>query len=531
MPDVNALYPRAPEPMNPLQTAGNLAGLMQTMNQNKLFAQQFQGRQAFGQILGQFTNPMTGETDWNGLMGAISQDPRASYMLPEIAQQQLARKQTEQAIFGAGQEQATKGYGAVNAALLPLMSKKDAQGNFTATPTEALTVIRNAFMRGQLPEQVGLQMLQSVPADPAQFQSWLRQQSVQALDAQSATDLMFPQPMTVGAGGQTVLMQPDRLGGTVKQIGAVEHTMTPGELAAPREYVDPKTKQTRMVTTEQWLRMNGQSPARVAQPSAPAGAMTPEDQAQLESMLSSGRGAAMANTAPAPAVPSAAGGAPGLISKLSPAEQAAAAASGTGSGKAETDMLASVAGSGERLFQLNAALSALEKAKTGPGTNELNKVKSFFATMDPGILKKVGLIDAKTIEGIESFDKANKYLQQIGRAQAADTGVSEGSLASALSANASTSISQGAAKDVLKANIGLERIKQAQAQAWDEQGQPSEQFQKWQAKWVRENDPRIYVFDLMEPKAQDVLLSNMNRVQLKNFLRAKQWAEANGYVD
>lgn len=143
----------------------------------------------------------------------------------------------------------------------------------------------------------------------------------------------------------------------------------------------------------------------------------------------------------------------------------------------------------QEVFPLETAIPALEKlgkTGTGPGTDELNHVKSFLQSAGiPGF-------DA---DKITKFDEAKKYLTDFVN-QNGSTGTND-KLAAAFAGNPSVNISNAAAVDVAKSALALRRMKQAQLVEFEKSGLPDSDFTKWASRWQLGHDPRAYGFDLM----------------------------------
>ena len=101
----------------------------------------------------------------------------------------------------------------------------------------------------------------------------------------------------------------------------------------------------------------------------------------------------------------------------------------------------------EKLWMVSAssATEPLKNTTTGPGAEGRNAIVSFLAAA-PGINR---LVPDFAVESVKNFDEAKKYLEQYAQGAASSMGPgSDAKLASALSANASTKISNLAAQDV-----------------------------------------------------------------------------------
>jgi len=216
---------------------------------------------------------------------------------------------------------------------------------------------------------------------------------------------------------------------------------------------------------------------------------------------------------------------------LSPSAKAASEQAGAGSGADLHGLYQQAAGTSGRLYQLSKALTSLQTAgATGPGTETTQAIASFLNTQVPFGLGK--LLPGVNPEQIKSYDEATKYLTQYASSSAGAMG-SDSKLATALSSNASTHISNLAAQDVVKATIGIEREKQVRAQAFAASGLPDDQFDRWAANWSASpaGDPRVYAFDLLSPDQRKTVLSGMSAGQKSAFLGQVWQASQSGTID
>lgn len=121
-PVANYTPPQAPTgAANPLGMAGTIMQMQQMQNQNKLFQQEFQAKQAIGQIMSTAPDIDTG-------LRQVSQSPYAAFAGPAVAAYRSA-EQMQSAIAlqkaqtqGALMEQYQKGAAGVSQALLPAMA-------------------------------------------------------------------------------------------------------------------------------------------------------------------------------------------------------------------------------------------------------------------------------------------------------------------------------------------------------------------------------------------------------------------------
>ena len=189
-------------------------------------------------------------------------------------------------------------------------------------------------------------------------------------------------------------------------------------------------------------------------------------------------------------------------------------------------------GSAGRIYQLQQSLKSLQQLGpqgTGPGAAGMQSVIRYAQSM-PFV---GGLVSGVTSpDQIANYDEANKYLTQYASAKAgAHGGTTDSQLATALSGNASTHISNLAAQNVVKANIGLERMDQAQAQAFQQTGQTPDQFSNFSAGWNRSMDPRAFIADQLTPQQLQSTVSSMSPANRTKFQSTYNQAVTNGWMN
>ena len=240
-----------------------------------------------------------------------------------------------------------------------------------------------------------------------------------------------------------------------------------------------------------------------------------------------------ANSLPIPKQPERGVRAPGQVAQVNPygtiatglppgqaeAQQATGAASGT---QLASDM-AHASKITQATYPVIQALSRLERlgtTGTGPGTEQLNQIKSFALSLGlPGF-------DANKIQ---DYDSAKKFLMDyVNRSQPA----SDARLVAAVSGNPSTTISNAAAVDLSKSVVALERMRAAQAKAFQATGLPDNQYVRWGAAWNAAQDPRAYAIDLMGPEKWNKLRKELqaNPAAWKRFEESYAVAKQNGLV-
>ena len=130
-----------------------------------------------------------------------------------------------------------------------------------------------------------------------------------------------------------------------------------------------------------------------------------------------------------------------------------------------------------------------------------------------------------------SYDEANKYLTQYAmNAANALGGATDGKIATALSGNASTHISNLAAQDVVRANIGLERMGLAAQQAFQTSGLPENQWLPFKQQWTASHDPRAFVLGEMPPSKAATFVKSLPADQQQTLAQQYNAAVMNGWV-
>lgn len=212
-----------------------------------------------------------------------------------------------------------------------------------------------------------------------------------------------------------------------------------------------------------------------------------------------------------------------FTTSLAPGEQSNMEASA----KAYQDLRGDLNTSAQRVFTLNKALTSLKGADTGPNSDWRNNVLSFAQG-----LAGEGVIPGIDPEKIKNYDEANKYLIQYASQQAAGMGPgTDTGLATALSGNANTSISNLAAQDVVKANMALERMKQAQAAVFEKSGQPAQKFSGFSTNWNKNIDPVAFSVDLLDGKARKKYFSGLSKEKKQRFLESLKIGIQTGVID
>jgi len=359
--------------------------------------------------------------------------------------------------------------------------------------SKMLTIGADAVKLGHLDPNMVVSTMQQIPQDPSQRQMWFKQKLNAMQDATAQLNNLKPQVGSVATGGGTTFTNTDALTGQVTPTTTIQNTITPDAAAQLVDVTNADGSHSKVPM------------AQVLQKTGMGGVLPPQGQPQGGTGDGgNGRypGGGSFQTAPAA----------GIVD----ANQKANAAGG--------DMLVadqqSNAQSGTRINMLQNASTALANAQTGTGADKLNAVRGVIATLG-GPADKVA-----------SYDEANKYLTQYAQTKAASFGHgTDSQLAAALAGNGNTKISNLAAQDVVKVNLGLERMEQARMKAWESAGLQPSQYGQWKSQWGSQVDPRVFVADQMDPSKVQGMVKGMNPKEQATFRTQYNWAVQNGFIN
>lgn len=206
-----------------------------------------------------------------------------------------------------------------------------------------------------------------------------------------------------------------------------------------------------------------------------------------------------------------------------PGQVEAMAAAGAGSGKELADARAREVDFARDILPLQKAIPALESLGTtgsGPGSEQVNEIKSFLTTLG---------IPGMDVEGIKNFDEARKYLTQYAQT-VGDTNTND-KLAASFAANPSVGISNAAAVDVAKTALALRRFQNAQVRAFDVSGLSPDQYTQFATQFSASQDPRAYGLDIMSPEARAKLIGGLKGEEKTRFVESLKAAIALGLVE
>jgi len=483
------LQVKTPE-YNPLQQALQVAQF-RYMNANGLAQQQaVNANRATSQAYQQAVDPTTGQLDTNKLSSLIAANPDSAYnyaaTMKGVQDMRQAQQTYDKGQIGLNSDQIDNYKKGLSFMTQQFATLDPNDPNFNA---KMLTIGTDAVKLGHIDPNMVISTMSQIPQDPNQRAMWFKQKLNAMQDVTAQLNNLKPAMGSVNTGGGTTFTNTDPLTGQVTQTGSIANTLTPQDAAAQVPVVGsdgtPGTRSKSGILQEQGL--GGLLPA-----------------AAQGSGVGNGRYGSNGGVVPT-----------GPAAGVAEANAKANAAGG--------DMLVadqqSNAQSGTRINMLQNAQSALANAQTGTGADKLNAVRGLIATLG-GPADKVA-----------SYDEANKYLTQYAQQKAAGMGGgTDAQLAAAISGNGNTHISNLAAQDVVRVNIGLERMEQARMQAWQSANLPPSDYAKWKSQFGSMMDPRVFIADQMSPSKAQAMVNQMTPQQQATFRTQYNWAVQNGYI-
>lgn len=231
---------------NPLQTFGQFVGIQNAMaenqlrqNQNAQFQQMFTARNAMGELSQHAVDPTTGQMDYDKFAKLISIDPRTAWMAPEMLNQLAQRQGVQLDNVKKDLEIAKTRFTNLSDGITPLIEL----GN-NVTQADVMNSLSRAWGQGLIDKDTALRTIANLPKDGAPLADFVRRQSLWAQGHKDAAESVLGKLQTTNTGGQTQFqfMSPYGPGGqpTVRPVGTLQNTPTPGEANALVDTVLPK---------------------------------------------------------------------------------------------------------------------------------------------------------------------------------------------------------------------------------------------------------------------------------------------------
>jgi hypothetical protein len=459
-----------PNPNGLAQTLGTANALIGVQSNS----QKLQANRVLSDAYSQATDPSTGQIDF-GKLQALATQGGAGAFLPEFMgkiseqrNQQLTYDQNKLKLAVDQQSDIRNRIGSLMG--LPEFGKSDMSNAITDQITQAVQA-------GSLPIDQAVRELKAVPKEPAKQAQWIQQHFLNSMSGEAKLRALLPQVNQVDAGGAVNLIPTSPMTGQVAGgITQINKSLTPGEATANVTVIDPATGASYQITKAQQLQMQG------------AGAATPQGAPAAGQQDYTGRYPGAAATTPA-AIPG------GIQTGLAPSQQAGLTAAGDLSAKAAQDVATAAADAPMRLNLLQQARDALGNIQTGPGTDWRNTAASFINSLSPDVAKKIGAVDPDKIANYDEFKKIlTNYASSISGSVGSGT---DARLNAAITGNANPNISKLANDEILTKTIAAEKMRQAQAYAFQNSGLTPDQFTKWQTQWNKEVNPDAFAFATM----------------------------------
>ena len=525
-------------------------------------------------------DPTTGMPDQKAVLSSLAADPRGAWMMPQVIQSLQEQQKRGYDLNKQQLEQTTARTNVANGAFTPLLRL----GN-NVTPSDIVGQVAGLHASGFPTDEIVQDMSATIPPRQpgmsdqqygAQLQSWLTNHASRSWGADTSASKFTPTVTSSNTGGHLVFQDTNAITNPGIVNSNLRMGLTPSEQTDQVKGPPNAQGQPTVIPRSTYAAQNGMGylvpdatgSGGAAQPSAfpnggriPQGLLNPNRSGGpppaapglQQPQPAPGGGYTPVSTAGGGYTPPAppqggygqppAGQQPGIAAPmpvgLSPSQSSGQTAAGDASAKQWAALQQTVGGSAARLYQLQAGLQGLQEAgSTGPSSATINGMASYLQSL-PVIGQSLGF-DANKIA---SYDEANKYLQQYAAARASRFGAgTDQQLATTLSSNASTHISNLAAVNVVKANMGLERMDQAQLAGFQNgldpvTGQPTgakltpDQFADYSAKWNTANDARAFVADQLTPQQFAATVSGMQPAERARFQTTFNNAISNGFID
>lgn len=472
--DPSIILGAKPPVINPLEIMGQAANIQNARNQNRLF----QAKALAGQYQEKSIDPATGRFDPQAYNRLLAADPRTAPYAMEARAAALANQGAGIANTAAQQGVTGTSTGFLNTDLGSVPKIPDPGGDpknptFNAYHQALLSKLQAGVASGRYTQDFANNYAGGGAGPDGTTLAQRAQEAAIAGATPNGMEAQFGSPTQINTGGDIQSENVNRVTGEVTPMSGEGATI-------------PLTL----------------SPTEKASGVSVIGADNAQHRISLGSLVDS-----QGNVLP---------GKGDVQTGLAPGVGEAGSAVGTASGQQLVAARQDAGGSPPRILALKKALTGLQSSNTGPGTNETNAVSSFLLAQTPEALRQFlpGVDPTK----IKNYDEANKYLTQYAAASASAYGPgTDSKLATAASGNASTHISSLAAQDVVKVNIGLERMKQANVAAFEASGLPPQNYNSFSSNWSRSVDPRAFMADQQTAKERAKMFNSMSATEKANY--------------
>ncbi len=182
-------YPKS-QPYDPLKTLGGVANLQNTLNQNRLFQQEFQSKLGLSKIYKNAIDPNTGELDPSKI---DLNDPSVTLGLPQAFQNSQEAQKRNIEIDVAKLDQVRKHLVATSGYLAPLIKEG-------STSTDVSNALAHAITNGLLNQDTAAKIWSTLPRNEkgeiieGQIPAFAQNMQKQLLDQQAQLDALHPVP-------------------------------------------------------------------------------------------------------------------------------------------------------------------------------------------------------------------------------------------------------------------------------------------------------------------------------------------------
>ncbi|MGN8022254.1 hypothetical protein ACTJJ7_16245 [Phyllobacterium sp. 22229] len=370
---------------------------------------------------------------------------------------------------------------------------------------------QQAIQQGWITPDIAKIEIANMPSDPAQLPQYLQNLNVRVQDGQSQFAKIYGEPGTINTGNRIIPVKSSPIMG-VQRIGAdIPLETSPGQRAGIVLGTDQYGRTTAQ-TQGQVMERAGVNPLLAVPqtaPNSPANQLMPS-QPQ--------------NGIPTRVQPEQASNGAAIMSPPAGQIEAQQVMAKTNAEKYSADQQREANFQSE-VLPLTKSITALQKlgtTGTGPGTEQLNEMKSFAQSMG------LGAIAGIDPDKISNFDEARKYLTSY--ASSVGGNGTNDKLAAAFAGNPSVNISNAAAVDVAKTALATRKMQNAQNRAFTASGQPAANYGKWTSEFNAQQDPVAYGIDLMEPAARTKYFQSLSAPDKAKFINSVTTATKLGLV-
>jgi hypothetical protein len=533
-----ALGIRTPEPMNPLQMAGQGIQLGQGMAALRRENETFNAQSVIGQAAQQAFNPQTGQMDYQRFQQIISANPMAGFLAPQFLQQMSTLEQSRLQVQGAQAQLGMVRLNNLSTALQGLLVNPNPtreQVLQTVTQLLALPPEQRPFSA-----EVAAAQLAQMPSDPQQIRPWLMRMMASTQQGIEGLQRFLPQPSMVGAGGQVVGVDTNPLSPSYGRPSGptVAVTPTPAELnqltpnVGPNgeTLVTPRVGVAPMVDGQQRPLVPGGGPAVGGAPGTAGGARGPAPLPNGQSPFGTGRypgqqGAGRATVPP--------GAPPGsVVAQMPPGAPEAMAATGVTSAQAASRLVAQA----DRVPEMRAALQNLDQLVgqfvPGPTADWSRVGQATWNQMMQSLGLPAAQIRPDAVASQEEFAKQAMQLAQQQFAALGGTGT-DTQLASTIATSPNPALSLGGNRGIialLRGNLDALEAKNKAWGEWQARGNGPETYQQFERTFNAGFNPRVFQFQYLDAEGRRRMTQAMSRTDQQQFQTDTLNAVANGWI-